>query len=119
MKLWELIKKGAEEGLEVLKDGVTVVGKTSRILKKKVELTSVQGEVRKLFTRLGSLAYEFHSKNEQDFYRDEGVKGLMAQIEGHRSRVREIETEIETINKEERRKTSEKTGEGHEEYPMI
>ena len=31
MKLWELIKKGAEEGLEVLKDGVLVAGKTSRI----------------------------------------------------------------------------------------
>jgi len=119
MKLWELIKKGAEEGLEVLKDGVTVVGNTSRILKKRVELTSVQGEVRKAFTRLGSLAYDFHSKNEQDFYRDEGVKGLMAQIEGHKSRVREIEAEIGTINGEERRKTSGKTGESHEQYPMI
>ncbi len=35
MRLWELIKKGAEEGLEVLKDGVSVAGKTGRILKKK------------------------------------------------------------------------------------
>ena len=58
MTLWELIKKGAEEGLEALKDGVSVfmaeAGKTSRILKKRVELTSVQGNVRKAFIRLGS-----------------------------------------------------------------
>jgi hypothetical protein len=78
MKLWELIKKGTEEGLEMLKDGVSVAGKTSRILRRRVELTSVQVDVRKVFTRLGSLAYEFHSKNKQDFYRDEGVKGLLS-----------------------------------------
>ena len=119
MKLWELIKKGAEEGLEVLKDGVLVAGKTSRILRKRVELTSVQGDVRKLFTRLGSLAYEFHSKSEQDFYRDEGVRGLISQIEGHKNRVREIETEIETIRGEERRKSPGKTPEVQEQHPTI
>ena len=29
MNLWELIKEGAEEGLEVLKDGVWAAGKNS------------------------------------------------------------------------------------------
>ena len=110
MNRWELIKKGAEEGLEVLKDGVTVAGKTSRILKRRVELTSVQLNLRKVFSRLGSLAYEFHSKGEQDFYGNEEVKGLIAQIKGHQIRVREIETEIEAIRREERRKASQ-TGE--------
>ncbi len=119
MKLWEMIKKGAEEGMEVLKEGAYVVGKTSRILKRRVELTSVQGDVRKAFTRLGSLAYEFHPKKEGDFYRDESVKGLIARIEGHKVRVREIESEIETIKGEERRKTSEGPLEIREQHPPI
>ncbi len=119
MKLWELIKKGAEEGLEVLKDGVSVAGKTGRILKKRVELTSVQVDVRKLFTRLGSLAYEFHSKGELGFYKDEGAKGLIAQIEIQKDRVREIETEMETIRAEERRKSSGKTSEAQEQHPTM
>ncbi len=103
MNLWELIKRGAEEGLEVLKDGVMVAGKTSRILKKRVELTSVQSNVKKAFTRLGSLAYEIYSKGGDQFYANEEVKGLIAQIEGHKIRVKEIETEMETIRREERR----------------
>jgi len=119
MRLWELIKKGAEEGLEVLKDGVSVAGKTSRILRKRVELTSVQGDVRKLFTRLGSLAHEFHSKGELGFYKDEGVKGLIAQIEIHKDRVREIETEMETIRAEERRRSPGKTPEAQEQHPTM
>ena len=119
MKLWELIKKGAEEGVEVLKESAYFVGRKSRILKRRVELTSVQGDVRKVFTRLGSLAYEFHSKTDEDFYLDEGVKGLIARIESHKIRVREIEGEIEAIKGEERRKTSGKTWESHEQHPPI
>ena len=114
MSLWELIKKGAEEGLEVLKDGVAVAGKASKILKKRVELTSVQSDVKKAFIRLGSLAYELHFKEDQEFYGNEEVKGLIAQIEDYKIRVREIEAEIETIRREERRKAS-KT----EEQPLM
>ncbi len=99
---WELIKKGAEEGLEVLKEGVSVASKTSKILKKEVELSSIQIHVRKAFIRLGSLAYEFHSEGGEDIYGDEEVKGLIAQIEGHKHKVRKIETEIETILRQER-----------------
>ncbi len=99
---WELIKKGAEEGLEVLKEGVSVANKTGKILGREVELTSIQNHTRKAFIRLGSLAYEFHFKGEEDFYGNEEVKGLIAQIEGHKIRVQEIETEIETILRQER-----------------
>ena len=113
MTLWELIKKGAEEGLEALKDGVSVfmaeAGKTSRILKKRVELTSVQGNVRKAFIRLGSLAYDLQSGGDQEIYGNEEVKALIAQVESYKTRVRDIESEIETIKREEKKKAS---GEG-------
>ncbi len=105
MTLWELIKKGAEDGLEAMKDGVTVfmseAGRTSKILKKRVELTSVQGNVRKAFILLGSRAYDLHSQEGKDIYENEEVKEMIGQIDGYKARVREIETEIETIKIEE------------------
>ncbi len=122
MTLWELIKKGAEEGLEALKDGVSVfmaeAGKTSRILKKRVELTSVQGNVRKAFIRLGSLAYDLHSGSDQKIYGNEEIKALVAQIESYKARVREIETEIETIKREEKQKASGKASKSESKPPV-
>jgi len=99
---WELIKKGAEEGLEALKEGVSVAGKTGKILKNELELTSIQSQVKKAFLRLGSLAYELHGKNEKNLYGNGEVKSLIDQIEGHKIRVREVETEIETILRQQR-----------------
>ncbi len=106
MNLWEAIKKGGEEGLEALKDSLSVLmaetGKTSRILKRRVELTAVQGNVRRTFAQLGSLAYDLYSRGEQDLYSNEEFKSLIARVEGYKTRVREIEEEIETIKREER-----------------
>jgi hypothetical protein len=114
MTLWELIKKGAEDGLEAMKDSLSVfrdeAGKTSRILKKRVELTSVQGDVRKAFIRLGSLAYDLYSREEKEVLDHPEVKGLIAEVDGYKARVREIEAEIEVINKEEARKASQESG---------
>jgi hypothetical protein len=122
MTLWELIKNGAEEGLEAMKDGVSVflaeAGKTSRILKKRVELTSVQGNVRKAFIRLGSLAYDLHSKGEQEIYGKEEVNALVVQIDSYQARVREIETEIETIKREKKRKASGEASKSESKPPV-
>ena len=122
MTLWELIKKGAEEGLEALKDGVSVLmaetGKTGKILKKRVELTSVQGNVRKSFIRLGGLAYDLHSKGDPEIYGNEEVKALIAQIEGYKARVRDIETEIDTIKQEEKQKASGETSKSESQTPV-
>ena len=105
MNLWEVIKKGAEGGLEAMKDGLTVflseAGRTSRILKKRVELTTVQGNVRKAFNLLGSRAYDLHTQKEKDIYQNEEVKGMIVQIDGFKNRVREIEAEIATVRIEE------------------
>lgn len=99
---WELIKKGAEEGLGALKEGVSAAKRGGIILEKEVELISVQRQVGKIFLRLGSLAYEFHSKDEKGFYGNGEVKRLIAQIEGNKIKVGEIETEIETILRQQR-----------------
>ena len=107
MTLWEVIKKGAEDGLEAMKDGLAVfmseAGRTSRIVKKRVELTAVQGNVRKAFILLGSRAYDLHSRKEKGLFENEEIRGMIAQIDGYQTRVREIEEEIGTIRKEEER----------------
>ena len=114
MTLWELIKKGAEDGLEAMKDGLSVfmaeAGKTSRILKKRVELTSVQGNVRKAFIRLGSVAYDLQSREEKEILGHPEVKRLITEVDGYKARVREIEAEIEGIKKEEAQKASQGSG---------
>jgi hypothetical protein len=114
MTLWELIKKEAEGGLEAMKDGLSVfmseAGKTSRILKKRVELTSVQGNVRKAFIRLGSLAYDLQSRDEKEILDHGDVKDLITEVDGYKARVREIEAEIEVIKKEEAQKASQGSG---------
>jgi hypothetical protein len=115
MALWDQIKKGAEEGLEALKEGMAVfvaeAGKQSKIIKKRVELSAVQNSVRKAFIRLGSSIYDLHSRGEGAFQEDAEVKDLIAQIDEHRARVREIELEIEEMKKEENsRRPSGKAG---------
>jgi hypothetical protein len=105
MALWEMIKKGAEEGLEALKEGVAVfvaeAEKKGRIIKKRVELSTVQNNVRRTFTRLGSGVYEIYTRGEKDVFAQPEVKSLIDQVEGSKARVREIEMEIEAIKKEE------------------
>jgi len=113
MALWDMIKKGAEEGLEALKEGVAVfmaeAGRQSKIIKKKVELSAVQNNVRKTFIRLGSVVYDMHTRGEQEVFGHEDVKSLIDQVNSHKARVREIELEIEAIKKEEKIQNSEET----------
>ena len=87
MAHWDQIKKGAEEGLEALKEGMAVfvaeAGKQSKIIKKRVELSAVQNSVRKAFIRLGGLIYDLHSRGQGEFQEDAEVKDLLAQIDEH------------------------------------
>jgi hypothetical protein len=110
MALWDGIKKGAEEGLEVVKEGMAIfvaeAGKQGRIIKKRVELSSLQNNVRKTFIRLGSLIYDAHGRGEKDVLEKEEIKELITQMDEYKTRVREIELEIEAIKSEEISKTA-------------
>jgi hypothetical protein len=122
MALWDQIKKGAEEGLEALKEGMAVfvaeAGKQSKIIKKRVELSAVQNSVRKAFIRLGSSVYDLHGRGEGAFQEDPEVKNLIAQLDEYRARVREIELEIEEMKREEKsRKPPQKAGKGSDPPP--
>jgi hypothetical protein len=105
MALWELLKKGSEEGLETLKDGVTVfmseAGRRGRILKKKVEMTSIQNDMRRSFIELGSLVYDSHARGDQDVCSQEDVGRVIRRIDEYKAKIRSIEAEIQEIKEKE------------------
>ena len=84
---------------------VAEAGKQGKIIKKRVELSSVQNNVRKAFIRLGSLTYDLHGRREAQILDDTEVKDLISQIDVFKARVREIELEIEAMKREEGPKT--------------
>ncbi len=110
MVLWEAVKKRAEEGLDALKEGVSVfvaeAEKQSKIIKKRVELSSLQNNLRKTYIRLGSLVYDIHVRGHAGIWPKDELKEFFAQIEALKARASEIELEIETIRKEEGKSAS-------------
>ncbi|MBI4495778.1 MAG: hypothetical protein HY697_02475 [Deltaproteobacteria bacterium] len=121
MALWDMIKKGAEEGLEALKEGVSVfvleAERKGKILKRKVELSTLQASVRKTFVRLGAVVYEIHGRGETDVFSQPEVKSLFAQIEGFKLRVKEIEQEIEGMRRDQEKDRSSKGAAPEKEPP--
>ena len=123
MALWELFKKGSEEGLETLKDGVTVfiseAGKRGRILKKKVEMTSIQNDMRRSFIELGSLIHDLHSRGDQDVCSNEEVMGIIRRIDEYKAKIRRIEADIQDMKEKEEneQRVKEKFQEKPEEKP--
>jgi DNA primase large subunit len=110
MALWDGIKKGAEEGLEAMKEGMAIfvaeAGKQGKIIKKRVELSSLQNSVRKTFIRLGSSLYDDYCRGEKAVLEKGEVRELITQIDQYKARVREIELEIEAIKREESSKAA-------------
>ncbi|MGD0625763.1 MAG: hypothetical protein ABSB32_13725 [Thermodesulfobacteriota bacterium] len=123
MALGDRIKEKAEEGLEALKEGVVVflaeAGKQSRILKKKMELSSLKHNVRRRFIRLGSTVYDIHLRGEREVFAQAEVKDLIDQLEGYQARVREIELEIEAIKQEKVPKVPAAASEKKESPPPV
>jgi hypothetical protein len=123
MALGDRIKEKAEEGLEALKEGVVVfmaeAGKQSRILKKKMEISSIQHHVRRTFIRLGSTVYDIHLRGEQEVFAQAEVKDLIAQLESYQARARQIELEIEAIKQEKAPKAPASPSEKKESPPPV
>ena len=101
--LWEEIKKGAAEGFEVLKEEVgkltKEVEKQGKIVKKKMDLSSIQRKVHQSFTHLGSRAYELTEGGKGDIQNDAEFADIIARIKQYKKEVKAIEAEIEKIKK--------------------
>jgi len=102
--LWDDIKTNAVEGFEVLKDELGKLSKQvesqGKILKKKIDLSSIQRKVHQGFTKLGSLIYELvEDGKEAATFSDPDVKATIEEIKGYKNEVDAIEKEINSIKK--------------------
>jgi len=100
--LWDDIKTNAVEGFEVLKDELGKFSKQvesqGKILKKKIDLSSIQRKVHQGFTKLGSLVYEqIEDGKEATVFSNSDVKATIEEIKGYKAEVDAIEKEINTI----------------------
>ena len=100
--LWEEIKKGAAEGFEVLKEEVGKLTKElerqGKIVKKKMDLSSIQRKVHQSFTQLGGRVYELIEEGKEGtVLEDAEFKDIVAKIKQHKKDVESIEAEIENI----------------------
>jgi hypothetical protein len=103
--LWEDIKVGAREGLEVLKEELSKVTqeleKHGKIIKKKMDLSSIQRKVHQSFARLGSRLYELVEEgNEKTVLKDPEILKTIADIKVYKAEVEAIEDEIIRIKEE-------------------
>ena len=87
--LWGDIKRGASEGFGAFKVEVSKVAreieKQGRVIKKKMDLSSIQRLVNQSYTRLGARIYELTEEGKsQDILKDEVVSSIISQINGHK-----------------------------------
>jgi|GEM_PF-1790250 len=100
--LWDDIKTNAVEGFEVLKEELGKLSKQvesqGKILKKKIDLSSIQRKVHQGFTKLGGLVYELvEDGKEGAVFSDDDVKATIEVIREYKSEVDAIEKEINSI----------------------
>jgi hypothetical protein len=100
--LWEDIKTNAVEGFEVLKDELGKLSKQvesqGKILRKKIDLSSIQRKVHQGFTKLGGLVYEGIEDGKQAaVFSDPDVTAAIEEIKGYKAEVDAIEREINSI----------------------
>jgi hypothetical protein len=102
---WENIKVGAREGLEVLKEELSKVTqeleKQGKIIRKKMDLSSIQRKVHQSFSRLGSRLYELIEEGkEKTVLTDPEILKTVADIKVFKAEVEAIEDEIIRIKEE-------------------
>jgi hypothetical protein len=100
--LWDDIKTNAVEGFEVLKEELGKLSKQvesqGKILKKKIDLSSIQRKVHQGFTKLGGLVFELVDDGKEGaVFSDADVKATIEEIRGYKSEVDAIEKEINDI----------------------
>jgi len=100
--LWDDIKEGAQEGFEVLKEEMVKLTqeleKHGKIIKKKMDLSSIQRKVHQGFSLLGSRLYElFEEGKEKTTLNDPEILKIISDIKGYKAEVEAIEDEIDKI----------------------
>ena len=101
-ELWEKIKKDAAEGFEILKGEVAKftkeLEKHGKVVKKKMDLSSIHRKLHQNFTQLGSRVYELVEDGKQEnIQNDSEFVDIVSKIKELKAEVDAIEGDIEDI----------------------
>ncbi len=95
------IKKGAESGIQAIKDGTNVVvSEVSKLLKiseKKIDINSYRKKIEKNYTTLGELIHRYLTDGVTNPLDQADVREVLQNIYNYNGRIKELQSEIEII----------------------
>ncbi len=95
------IKKGAESGIQAIKDGTNVVfSEVSKLLKiseKKIDINSLKKKIEKNYTTLGELIHRYLTDGVTNPLDQAEVREVLQNIYRYNEKIQELQSEIEII----------------------
>ncbi len=95
------IKKGAESGIQALKDGTNVVfSEVSKLLKiseKKIDINSYKKKIEKNYLTLGELVHRYLTDGVTNPLDQAEVREVLQNIYRYKEKIQTLESEIEII----------------------
>ncbi len=95
------IKKGAESGIQALKDSTNVVvsevGKLLKISEKKIDINSYKKKIEKNYTTLGELVHRYLTDGVTNPLDQAEVREVLQNIYKYKEKIQTLESEIEII----------------------
>ena len=95
------IKKGAESGIQALKDGTNVVfsevNKLLKISEKKIDISSYKKKIEKNYTTLGELVHRYLTDGVTNPLDQADVREVLQNIYKYKEKIQTLESEIEII----------------------
>ncbi len=97
----DTIKKGAESGIQAIKDGTNVVvSEVSKLLKiseKKIDINSYKKKIERNYTTLGELVHRYLTDGVTNPLDQADVREVLQNIYNYNERIQELQSEIEII----------------------
>jgi len=113
------IKKGAESGIQAIKDGTNVVvSEVSKLLKiseKRIDINSYKKKIEKNYTTLGELVHRYLTDGVTNPLDQEDVREVLQNIYKYNERIQELQSEIEIIKSMKVASPDEENGEASSE----
>jgi uncharacterized protein (UPF0335 family) len=102
MTLWEKVKKYMEEGLEVVKEGATVVaektGELAKVGKIKMEIMNLNKKINNCFNEIGGKVYHLKLEGKQDeINSDSRINELIEEIKRLEQEVKDKEEKMKEV----------------------
>ena len=119
------IKKGAESGIQALKDGTNVVfsevNKLLKISEKKIDISSYKKKIEKNYATLGELVHRYLTDGVTNPLDQPEVREVLQNIYKYKEKIHTLESEIEIIRsmkpQESEENAEEENGEPRGETP--